>query len=168
MKRIYYPKLIISVFVFTALLCGCGKKYVIPVTKQISFTVEAEYNRENYICKVEIDDNMEFKLEFVEPDALKDLKLIQSGEAVTAEMLGLSYALETEKMPVTSVLSELYCIFSDCSGKKLSCGDGNCSYTGRLSWCEYTAVFSPAGLPISAELSDGSMSFNFKDITVTG
>lgn len=166
MKKLLHSKRYICVCLIIFLLCSCGGGNVVPVTRQISFTAAVDYGGERFVCDTSIDKDAVMRLEVSEPESLRGLKFTIDGERVTAEMMGLEYTPDTGKMPFGAVSLRLYGIFSGCAPGGLSENGGNCSFTGRLPDSKYTMIFSPAGLPLSVSLEDGSFSAEFSNVTV--
>lgn len=149
------------------LLCGCGERgKTVPVTKQISFIADIESGGEKYSCRAQAGENGELSLEVLEPAELEGLKINFCGEAVSVEFLGLCYTPSSGNMPLAAAAVRLRNMLLYCSGGSLECRDKVCIYKGRLPDGEYSMLFSPSGLPLSAELSNGSFSVEFKDMRI--
>lgn len=166
MKKIWIIKKYVCTALIVFLLCSCGGEGgIVPITRQISFTADINSCGESFVCATAIDSEGTMQIEVIEPQSLKGLKFTLNGDKITAEMMGITYTPKTDNMPFGAVSVRLRDILSGCDGKAVFERDGNCEYSGRLPDSEYKIIFSPSGLPLRAELSNGSFSAEFRDMT---
>lgn len=102
--------LLISVF----FLCSCGAKSnnITPVTKGISFNADISYYNETYTVSVNIADNGDTEISYNSPKELSGLKIIYSGDQITADYNGIKYNTLQESLPQYSASDIIYKAFS--------------------------------------------------------
>ena len=162
-------KALAVVLLIILVMCGCGKKNDIELkTKNISFVAEVSYYNESYSFKTKIDAKGNMSATVIKPDSFKDLTFDFSKGKTTAEFMGISYVPQNGKLPANNAAKVIYEAMIDVSSNKdVDEKDGkNFVAEGKIDNRKYVFVFSPAGFPLSLELTDEGYKAVFNNLTV--
>ncbi len=147
-------------------ICGCSQKEpILPVLSNISFTADALYSDQEYICDVTLLEDT-INLTVIEPQEIKGLTLTLDQNGVTAEFNGISHTLNIDSLPQSAVVRLLAKVVDDAATKTIETNDQNCEITGKVEGKEYIFVFSPTGLPISLAIDDFDLSVKFSNVSL--
>ncbi len=148
--------------------CNSGEKFITPILSGISFTAEIDYYNEYFACDVTIDQDKTMKLTVTQPQDISGMKLIFSGDKVTAEYMGITYTPHTDTLPVGGVAQTLYSIIRQLDDDTvLETQDGkNCIFKGRIDDRAFSFSFTPSGLPLCIDIPDQSFSIKFSKVEV--
>ncbi len=159
MKRVY---LVIFTLVFSVFLCSCGEGTK-PVTQNISFKAHITYYDKTYICPTVITGDGSLLSEVEQPEVLSGMRFIYSNGKSVVEYKGMQYDLKGEN-EFYGLNDKIRRILSDCSEREIPKGKENFTLLGETAGEKYSVVFSPSGLPLSAEI--GAAKIEFQDMTV--
>lgn len=161
MKKILFLPLLF------VLLCGCSKKTTVaPVLNNISFEAEIEYNENQFVCDVDIKENV-FDITVTKPENINGLNFVLSDSGVTANFNEISYSKDIDLLPDTAIHKLLFNVFCDVSNGKFAEYDSeNCVISGKTDGYEYNLLISPSGLPINLEFDDIDLKIFFNNLTL--
>ncbi len=161
MKKIYLSVVFI-IIIFSLSGCKTAESGFIPVTSDISFDAQINNGTESYSYTASADEKGNIFFKAILPDEIKDFCCFIANEKCEISFGGVTSAIERDN---TGALGAVYDIFEFARKNSNNAKADNDMYTlsGKLDSGKFKVIFTQSGIPISAELSNGTEIY-FKNI----
>ncbi len=165
MKKIY-----LSVIFLLFILCFSGCKSLdkgfYPVITDISFEAQINTNGESYSYNTVSDKNGNISFKALSPDDIKDFGYYIGKEKCEISFGEVSSVIEREE---TGPLGAIYEIFQFAKNNSNNAKADNDMYiiSGEIDAGKFKMIFAESGIPISAEISNGTVIY-FKNVKLKG
>ena len=160
------------------ILTGCARaSSITPITRNLSFTAEVTYYNEFYEISGEINHNGQMTLNFLEPEALKDIVFTITDNNIKAYFKGISYDYNSPQQSdvISCILSQLFCIMMLISfiynafkeeAPTVYENDNDFFTKGKFDDFEYKLFIGQSGLPLKIIDSSGRFNVVFKNPSI--
>lgn len=165
MKKIY-----ISAIIILLAFCFSGCKAVVsgfsPVVSNISFEAQIDTPEDSFLYEASSDKDGNISFKAISPDEIKDFCYFIGKENCEISFGDVVSPAPKEK---TGVLGEIYDIFAFSQKNCKTAKKDNDMYilSGESDFGKFKIIFAQSGIPISAELSDGTIIY-FKNVKLKG
>ncbi len=165
MKRI--ALVILSVLV---LFCGCDITATSKQSLPAAFCAVAEISFDDLVYEATIERyaDSQWKVEFLNPDAVKGLIFTLEGEETLISFNGLHFTFDTEKFPVGSVVSMLTKSIDRIMPTELNIVEGESTdfASGEIDGISFALTLDKNGIPLTLEFGDSGMKITFTEFEV--
>ena len=146
------------------ILTGCARaSSITPITRNLSFTAEVTYYNEFYEISGEINHNGQMTLNFLEPEALKDIVFTITDNNIKAYFKGISYDYNSPQQ--SDVISFIYNAFKE-EAPTVYENDNDFFTKGKFDDFEYKLFIGQSGLPLKIIDSSGRFNVVFKNPSI--
>ncbi len=146
------------------ILTGCARaSSITPITRNLSFTAEVTYYNEFYEISGEINQNGKMTLNFLEPEALKDIVFTITDNNIKAHFKGISYNYNSPQQ--SDVISFIYNAFKE-EAPTVYENDNDFFTKGKFDDFEYKLFIGQSGLPLKIIDSSGRFNVIFKNPSI--
>ena len=161
MKRIFAVLICAVLF-----LCGCSGKAKDNRTLPKTFNASAivEFDGMTYEALLTRISDGYWRVELLQPDAVRGLVFDIAGEEMNISFKGLLFTFDSEKFPVSSVVSLITKSFDRLVPINLDVvvGDETDNASGEVDDIAYSIIFDKNGTPLTMEFANCQMKITFE------
>ncbi len=156
-------KLFVFPLVFLLTLCGCAAKETVkPILNNIEFIARIDYDGKNYVCNSMLVDE-KISMNVIEPENIKGFSVSVDKAGAKAGFGDIAYDFDIS----ADVVNTLYAIIDEVGKTEgIMVKNDNGVIEGNINGHSYIFAFSPAGLPISLNITEPNIKIEFYNVTI--